>query len=263
MQADRKSSMLIVGHPGHEIRCHGWLSRHRPTVVVMTSGGGASKPGRIASTLRGIERAGAVASPLFGNFSDHEVYGFMLRQEVGELSAWTKELSDLIRQERPALILTDMVEGYNSSHDLVAYLTSTAVERAATLGWDVPQVLCQPLTGPPDMAWGGKIAPTTTLELTEEEFGQKLSAARDYPELADEVETALKENSALSFKKECLYTPAKGMAILTSLPDAKPYYETFGEIQVSRGKFRDVIRHAQHLVPLVKSIRAALGLSVA
>ena len=196
-------------------------------------------------------------------FSDHEVYGFMLDQTAGPLIEWTEAVVQTILKERPTTLLTDMVEGYNSSHDLVAYLTSTAVERAAMLGWVVPQILCQPLTGPPDMAWGGKLVPAITLELTNEEFVQKLSAARGYPELADEVETALMENSAASFKKECLYTPASGTAILTTLPDAKPYYETFGEIQVSRGKFKDVIRHAQHLVPLVKTIRAAAGLSVA
>jgi hypothetical protein len=256
-------TLLLIGHPGHEIRCHGWMSRAKPQVQVLTTGGGASKTGRLASTKKIVEQAGAKYGDELLTFSDHEVYGFMLNQTVQPLIEWTEGVTQIILKERPTILLTDMVEGYNSSHDLVAYLTSIAVERAATLGWHIPQVFCQPLTGASDMAWGGKLAPVITLELTLEEFDQKLSAARGYPELAEEVENALKENSAVSFKKECLYTTVKGASILTSLPEPKPFYETFGELQVSRGKFKDVIRHAQHLVPLVKTIRAAAGLSVA
>jgi len=261
MQADRKSSMLVVGHPGHEIRCHGWLSRHRPTVVVMTSGGGASKPGRIASTLSVIERAGAIASPLFANFSDQEVYGFMLRQEAGELSAWAKELSDLIRLERPKVILTDMVEGYNSSHDLTAYLVASAVEMACIDQDARPCVLCQPLVGPPDQAWEGRLQPVVTLELTDEEFRRKMEDARTYAELVSEVAGALRQTPIDAFRKECLYLPAGEEALLESLPHETPFYETFGQQQVAKGKFTEVIQHRRHVLPLVQAIRRNLGLS--
>jgi len=261
MQPEPASSMLVVGHPGHEIRCHGWLSRRRPTVVVMTSGGGASKSGRIASSLRVIERAGATASPLFGNFSDHEVYGFMLRQEAGKLSAWTKHLGDLIRQERPAVILTDMVEGYNSSHDLTAYLVACAVEMAQGSQIPPPLVLCQPLDGPPDQAWEGRLRPHTTLELNETEFRRKMEDARTYAELATEVAGTLRQTPADAFRKECLYLPAEEDALLESLPCEVPFYERFGEQQVAQGKFAEVIRHKRHLLPLVRAIRHDLGLT--
>jgi LmbE family N-acetylglucosaminyl deacetylase len=260
MQAERASSMLVIGHPGHEIRCHAWLNRHRPTVVVMTSGGGASKPGRIASTLRVIERAGATASPLFGNFSDHEVYGFMLRQEAGKLGAWTRQLSELIRQERPAVILTDMVEGYNSSHDLTAYLVASAVEMTHGSQITPPLVLCQPLDGRPDQAWNGRLRPHTTLALTDAEFRRKMEDARTYAELAAEVADTLRQTPAEAFRQECLYLPAEADALLESLPGEVPFYETFGEQQVAQGKFAEVIRHKRHLVPLVRTIRHDLGL---
>jgi LmbE family N-acetylglucosaminyl deacetylase len=260
MEEKGARNMLVIGHPGHEIRCHGWLSRHRPTVVVLTSGGGASKPARIASTRKVVESAGAFASPLFGNFSDHEIYDFMLKEEAAQLSAWTEELSRLISQERPEVIVTDMVEGYNSSHDLTAYLVASAAEKAGGDLGPPPLILCQPLDGPPDQAWGGRLRPHTTLELSAEEFRRKMDDAAAYAELAAEVAGALRQTPAEEFRKECLYLPAQEAALFEALPHAKAFYETFGERQVASGKFTEVIRHRRHVLPLVRAIRKNLGL---
>ena len=258
MPVGRTRSLLVIGHPGHEIRCHGWLSRHRPTVVVLTSGGGGSKSGRLASTRRVIDKAGAVAAPLFGDFSDHEVYGFMLRQEPAQLTAWTANLAELIRKESPDVILTDMVEGYNSSHDLTAYLVAIAAEKAGALSGLSPQVLCQPLEGSPDQAWSGRLRPHLTLELTDEEFRRKMADAHAYAELAAEVAAALHQTPAHAFRKEHLYLPAPADALLEALPQEIPFYETYGEQQVANGKFAEVIRHRRHILPLVRAIRRAL-----
>lgn len=256
-----KVPLLIIGHPGHEIRCHGWMSRVKPRVQVLTTGGGASKTGRLASTQKIIELTGASLGETLPTFSDHEIYGFLLDQNVEPLTQWTEGVAQVIYNDRTEFLLTDMVEGYNSSHDLVAYLTVLAVERAAALGWSVQQVLCQPLMGRPDRAWEGKLSPDITLELNDEEFSQKIIAAQDYPELVEEVKKAIADNTAESFRKECFYKPASSQDILKKLPQPVPFYETFGELQVSRGKFKNVIRHTDHLVPFAKKVRAALGLN--
>jgi hypothetical protein len=261
MKAEPASTMLVIGHPGHEIRCHGWMSRHRPTVVVLTSGGGASKAGRIASTRRIVERAGATASALFGDFSDHEIYGFMLKQEAGPLSAWTMDLSELIHKQRPALILTDMVEGYNPGHDLTAYLVAAAVEKSQGGPACSPQILCQPLEGPPDQAWNGRLRAHASLRLTDTEFFRKMADAADYAELAAEVAGALRHTPSDEFKTECLYLPAPDDDLLETLPDETPFYERFGEQQVADGKFTEVIRHRRHLLPLIREIRRNLTLT--
>lgn len=252
--------LLIIGHPGHEVRCHGWMSRHRPLTLVLTSGGGASKAGRAASTRTVVEAAGARCSALFGNFSDQEVYGCMLRGDADPLAEWTGEAARLIAAQRPDLILTDMVEGYNSSHDLLAYLVDAAVAKAVTLGWKAPRVLAQPLMGRPDQAWQGKLRPVETIELDEAELTRKLAAAEGYPELRAEVEHALRELGPAAFRQECLYATETGEALLRSLPEPTPFYEKFGEEQVRRGKYAHVIRHRGHLVPLALAVRARLGI---
>jgi len=256
-----KMPLLVIGHPGHEIRCHGWMSRKRPRVEVLTSGGGASKLGRLASTREIIEQAGAKLGESLPVFSDHEIYANLLSQNWEPLAKWTEGLAQIIYKEQTDFLLTDMVEGYNTSHDLVACLTALSVERAAILGWEVKQVFCQPLEGRPDRAWEGKLSPSITLELNSEEFSKKMAAAQNYPELVEEVKKALEQNTAESFRKECFYKPAKGRDILTKLPQPVPFYETFGELQVSRGKFKEVIRHTEHLVPFVQKVRSSIGLS--
>jgi hypothetical protein len=45
-------SALIIAHPGHEIRVHGWLERAKPVVYVLTDGSGRSGQSRLASTAR-------------------------------------------------------------------------------------------------------------------------------------------------------------------------------------------------------------------
>lgn len=194
-----------------------------------------------------------------GSFSDVEVYDFMRRGEAGPLAEWTEAAARVVAEHRPDVVLTDMVEGYNPSHDLVAYLARYAVERAADLGWRPARLLCQPLEGRPDRAWGGKLRPAETIVLTDGELQAKIAAARGYPELADEVERAISELSAEAFRLECLYEAPAADEMLGLLPEPKPHYEVHGERQVAAGKYREVIRHADHLVPLARRVRSLLG----
>lgn len=235
------------------------MTRNQPLVLVLTSGGGDCKVGRTASTRRVIEAAGARCGALMGEFSDTEVYSFMREGVAGPLADWTEQAAHLIAEHRPRIVLTDMVEGYNSSHDLLAYLAHLAVDRAARLGWRPDRLLCQPLEGRPDSAWDGRRRPEVTLSLTDAELAAKLAAARSYPELSYEVERALTEHSAEAFRMECLYATPRGEALLTELPEPKPFYEIHGERQVAAGKYASVIRHREHLVPLARSIAARLG----
>lgn len=261
MGATPTPCLLMVSHPGHEIRCHGWMERNKPLVLVLTSGGGACRTGRTASTQRVVEEAGAACGPLMGSFSDADVYEFMASGNPKPLADWTEEAASVIARHKPETLLTDMVEGFNPSHDLLAFLAYLAVEKAAALGWRTPRLLCQPLEGRPDLAWGGRLSASVTLELGDEELARKLGAARNYPELAYEVDRAIAEHSEEAFRRECLYEPARGDDLLTRLPDPSPFYEIHGERQVAAGKYSMVIRRDRHVVPLAQAVRRSLGLA--
>src|SRR4029077_12021317 len=67
---DMTSAALVVAHPGHELRVHGWLERHRPVVFVLTDGSGSTASSRLHSTQRILLRAEARQGSIFGRFSD-------------------------------------------------------------------------------------------------------------------------------------------------------------------------------------------------
>ena len=79
---------LVMAHPGHELRIHGWLERTRPLPFVLTDGSGHTSSSRLASTTRVLTAAGAQpAGVLYGQLTDREVYQ-ALRAFV-QTSFWT------------------------------------------------------------------------------------------------------------------------------------------------------------------------------
>ena len=50
---------LVVAHPSHELRLHGWLEQTRPCVCVLTDGAGRSGEPRLTRTTEVLARAGA------------------------------------------------------------------------------------------------------------------------------------------------------------------------------------------------------------
>src|ERR1044072_9118428 len=69
---------LIVAHPGHELRVHGWLEEARPRVRVLTDGSGRTRGSRLDSTTGILEAAGAAPGPVYGEMSDAELYAAVL-----------------------------------------------------------------------------------------------------------------------------------------------------------------------------------------
>jgi len=70
---------LVIAHPGHELRVHGWLEKARPLVFVLTDGSGRSGLPRLNSTRKVLLDAGAKTGPIFGRFTDAETYASIPR----------------------------------------------------------------------------------------------------------------------------------------------------------------------------------------
>jgi hypothetical protein len=41
--------------------------------------------------------------------------------------------------------------------------------------------------------------------------------------------------------------------------DTKPYYEEYGEKRVAEGKYGEVIRYREHVLPLAEALRQTVG----
>src|SRR5688572_24645485 len=92
--------VLIVGHPGLELRVFGWLMTTRPEVHVLTDGSGSDGAPRIESTTALLDRAGATRGSIYGRMTDREIYAAMLAGDHARFIALAEELAGcLLRRE--------------------------------------------------------------------------------------------------------------------------------------------------------------------
>ena len=264
---------LVVAHPGHELRVYGWLETARPRVFVLTDGSGRSCQSRLKSTDQVLSSTGAAPGDIYAPLTDVDVYTAILDHDFKLFTGIADELAAALVRERVTCVAGDAAEGYNPAHDACRLLVNAAVKMARRgLGkWienfdftlvarpDVPQSPC---------------APGIRLDLTGETFARKLLAARNYPELAAEVEAAFAGAGSVGlrlhpdlaaqsgfdtgggnhevFRVECL----RAVHRFDHAFDETPFYERYGERQVAAGHYARVLRYREHMLPLAAALQA-------
>ena len=246
------SAALVIAHPGHELRIYGWLERERPEVLVLTDGSGHGGASRLASTAALLERAGARPGPVFGRFSDRELYRVLLEQDLAELELVVRELAAALAARDVTQVACDAIEGYNPSHDLCRVLTDAAAAIAARRTGRPIRVFDFLLEALPD---NGAASPSSIrLELFDGALERKLDAARSYPEMAFEVERNLEQHGPAAFAVECLRPADPNLDVEALFPE-RPFYEVYGERQVAAGHYRSVLRFREHFLPIARAVR--------
>jgi len=250
-------SALIVAHPGHELRVHGWLEQAKPVVFVLTDGSGGSSASRLASSRRLITGAGGAAGSIFGRLTDRQLYEAALNRRFCVFTELVDELAAALLDLEIAVVVSDAEEGYNSGHDICRGIVDAAVTVAEHLAARSIASFDFLLVGRPDADDGD---PHATLRLDDAALRRKLEAARQYPEMASEVDAALQRFGADAFRIECLRAVTPARARRAGIAEGVPFYERFGEQQVAAGIYADVIRAREHIHPLVNALRQhALG----
>ncbi|MDT7689595.1 MAG: hypothetical protein QOE46_2354 [Acidobacteriota bacterium] len=266
---------VVVAHPGHEVRIHGWLEQERPQVFVLTDGSGRAGQPRIASTAQYLKRFDMRPGCIFGRLTDMEVYRAVLARDFAPFVNLSEELAGALVRAGARLVAGDACEGYNTTHDIARLITNAAVEmtgRSASGGaianYDFTVV------NRPDHCPARLRASAVWLHLDNEAFARKLAAAFEfYPELAAETRDALAgrgdeatvehfklngdEHAATDlsgmdmFRVECLRPISHGDAPFES---AAPFYEQYGEGRVAEGLYERVIRYREHIRPLADAL---------
>ena len=247
---EASSAVLLVCHPGHELRVHGWLEQHRPVVLVLTDGSGSTGAGRMAATERVLEQAGARRGVWFGRFSDAAIYEALLEQRLRFFADLARDLADVLVEMGCRLAVGDAAEGYNSGHDVWRLIIDAAVALAR------PR-LALPLENRAFAVAYASLALRESVRgeaihriiLDDAALRRKLQAALDYTELRDDVVTLLQRHGAESFREETLVD-----ADAVQLADHAPFYERQGEWQVNAGRYRQVIRYRDHLLPVREAL---------
>jgi hypothetical protein len=246
-------AFLVIAHPGHELRIHGWLETVRPHVFVLTDGSGRPGRSRLASTSRILAATGSQQGSIYGRFTDVALYDALLDGKHEAFQALTLDLADALGQMRPEYVVGDALEGYNPIHDVCRLIINVAVAICSRRGNPPVGNFDFPLVGRPDAAPLQPTAAVVRLRLEESQFARKLAAAHGYTELDHEIKSALRENSVDAFRDEWLRAVEGGGHTPPQLP---PYYETYGERQVAAGYYSRVLRYREHVLPVVDTLLA-------
>ncbi|HEY0170199.1 MAG TPA: hypothetical protein VGB98_04035 [Pyrinomonadaceae bacterium] len=269
---------LIIAHPGHELRVHGWLEEALPLVCVLTDGSGRTQRSRLDSTTKVLEAAGTAHGPVYGAMSDVELYTAVLDHDLSPFTRVVDELADMLLREQIDRVAGDAEEGYNPAHDVSRLVINAAVRlvnltsRRQIANYDFT------LVAPPGHCPEALRADSIRLELDEAAFARKLSAARNYPELQAEVEAALSGAGSVGLREHPdlarragsdfggAGAPDFGVEWLRRVDDRGerpapfngeiPFYEEYGERQVAAGHYERVLRYREHVLPLAAALNA-------
>ena len=251
-ESQQQRAILVIAHPGHELRVHGWLEATRPAVWILTDGSGHTGRSRIESTTRVLEPTGAVPGPVYGFMTDADLYNTLLGFNYRPFMDLVAQLAAAILDGQVDCIAGDAEEGYNPGHDTCRLIINAAVKLVKRKSRKTIRNYDFTLVGPPDQCAEDLREHSLWLNLDDEALARKLSAARNYPELQREVETAL--NGANRFRVECLRPVNSHALAIRSLEDEPPYYELYGEKQVKSGYYKQVVRYNEHMLPLAKAL---------
>ncbi|SEA37786.1 hypothetical protein [Nitrosospira multiformis] len=280
-------NLLVIAHPGHELRLYGWVAQTKPLVCILTDGSGSDDQPRLAATLNILQGLGAEIGPVCGELTDRQIYRKILRSEYDIFDDLCERLIALIAARDIRTVVSDGIEGYNPTHDLCEVLVRTAVAitnnvthvpRAAD-GKECPvRHYTIPLMGDPQPA----AQPTACraeganpgiqqeseqciIELNERERAHKLETLREYGSraggiLQQEVEDAFRSYGEEAFGREYLYASAAlGKEPERNFLQQKPFYEIRGEQRVADGRYRDVIRFHEHVLPIMNRLNTKIS----
>lgn len=184
-----RRAALVVAHPSHELRVHGWLEQARPYVCILTDGAGRSGEPRLPRTTEVLARVGATQGVMYGRLTDLEVYAAILRGDSELFAGLVEELAQAFVTEQIDYVVGDAAEGYSVAHDICRVMIGAAVERAKqehdhhVANFDFAVV-----GAPPETSRNEDIR----VELDDDAYTRKVNAALDYtPKLANDVEAAL------------------------------------------------------------------------
>lgn len=268
------TAAVVVAHPGHEVRVHGWLERETPLVFVLTDGAGRAGRPRIASTAEYLKKFGMRPGCVFARFTDAEVYRLVLAHDFDPFLRLSEELAEAFVEARVSRVAGDSAEGYTTSHDIARLVTNAAVEMASRASGRTIVNYDFTLVRRPDHCPEPLRAEAVWLHLDDETFARKLGAAFEfYPELAAETRDALQGNgheavadyfklrddehaatdlSGLDmFRVECLRPVREGDGRFDA---ERPFYEWNGEEKVAQGFYEQVIRYGEHMRPLADAL---------
>ena len=241
-------NILILAHPGHELRIHHWIELHKPVVYLLTDGSGGKMSSRTHYSKDVIDRAGALSGAVFGEISDKDWYDSILNHRSELFLNVINTIVDDIPADRRVQIISDAVDGYNPMHDIAWAFGQSIHDRLARRNAVLPN-LCSAAIPNVD----GKLE--VNLQLDSDARERKVAAVRGYTPLADEAKRVL-EQDPTAFDHETLISQSFDWQ-----RDHSPQWEIIGKDRVASGLYTDCITYNGHVRPMLKLLFNADGLT--
>jgi hypothetical protein len=246
--ADGTTWLLVLAHPGHELRAFHLLERVKPIVTVLTDGSGSTGISRVAESSAVLTSVGARRGPMFGALTDRESYRALLEHDAAPFVSQVQHLAHLMCEEGVTTALVDAAEGYNPVHDVCHWMARAAVARARALGTVVELFELDLISHPDGIGNGVRLA------LDDEAFGRKLEALGRYHGLAGEAAAAFERHGKDAFRIEFL----RKVLVDQPLPASQwvPHYEEVGAARVKAGTYASILTYAAHVKPIIETLLA-------
>lgn len=241
---------LCLGHPGHEMRILGWCKEFKPLVSIITDGSGPDRVSRLESTRKVLASIGCRESEIFGKFPDREVY-LLMRQGPEAFINLAERLLAEWEAHDVRTVAGDGLEGANSTHDVCRMIVNAVVEKRRQRGVKMKNYEFSLESLRLEQPEG----PELSFALDEETFQWKREVVRyGYPELAEEVETAITRYGEARFRAEIMSESASGPAGLEWDRAEPPIYESYGARQIEKGHYVELITYREHLQPIAEAL---------
>jgi hypothetical protein len=235
--------VLIIAHPGHELRLFDWMERERPLVFILSDGSGGAQNSRLDYSVSTIRDAGATLIEGSGQRSDREWYAAILAGDIAAFTQTADAIAAVALTMQAPLVVSDAADGYNPLHDLCQAIAGAVVARIARDS-EVPKFLVSPATanamGTRSIAWN----------LEDEAARRKRLAISANTPLAEEVARLLAE------VPDVLYTEQLLVPTFDWPENCTPEWEAFGRRRVNEGRFATPITYRDHVLPIAKALLA-------
>ncbi len=270
-----QQNVLFVAHPGHEVLLHGWLEKARPLIMILTDGSGRSDQPRIGGAGDYVDSLGLTRGPIFGRYSDLDIYQRILEQDFEFFNGLANEVTEILLDCDAEFVVADSAEGYNCNHDVCRLLINSAIARAETISQRPLENYEYPVVGGIYTSFADQ-GEAEKIHLDQSTFERKLAAVeKHYPTLFVEVRDAISRKNNPShlenvntgrrvtsqcdpdldfFRTEYLRPFTRDRDYL-DLVGIRPYYERCGEERAAQGFYAKVIRSLEHMIPIARSLR--------
>lgn len=247
----RREALLLVAHSGHELLLYGWIAQSRPVVHVLTGSGSASAS-RLNLTAELLREAGAEQGTIFGRLTDQEAYAMIIDRNIPLLVSLVADLAEDIRKRAPKTVVTDATEGYNPVHDLCRLIAGAAIEMA-----DVDTKHYEySVVNHPD-AFDPLTSEVIGFDLDGTLHAAKIDRALKHAAVVPDVTELLSRYGSAAYRRETFRRVTEWADSGSELSEP-PLYERFGEERVAAQRYAQVIRRAEHMVPLRDGLREAV-----